>query len=194
MGFVSLWDFIRQAFKIQLGQDDKIGAGENTMHATLKLTKRINEIAKVAYDKHGYINHGYDEHQTASGCFRVVFIENGVAIKLVRQGSYANYNRAEWDTYRKLPASVKAITAKPICISACSRVMAIELVATTLGKRKTVDPTRERAEFNARLKKLLLESGLFPIREINELLSDNHANNIGVRENGELVWIDYAGC
>lgn len=165
------------------------------MNATLKLTKRINEIAKAAYDNYGYINNGYDKYQTASGCFRIVFIENGVAIKLARSSDYAMMNRREWDTYRKFPANVQTITAKPICISACSRVMAIELVATTLGKRKTAhDPAPERAEFNARLKKLLLESGLFPMREINGLLSDNHLNNIGVRENGELVWIDYAGC
>lgn len=104
------------------------------------------------------------------------------------------YNRKEWDTYRKFPESVKAITAKPICISKCGRVMAIELVATTLSKRKKQDPTLERQEFNARLKKLLTESGLFEVNEIRHLLSDNHVGNIGVRENGELVWIDYASC
>jgi len=167
------------------------------MHATLKLTKRINEIAQAAYDAHGWMNNGYDEHESASGLFRIVFIENGVAIKLARYGYYASHNRAEWDTYRKLPASVQAITAKPICISACGRVMAIELVATTLGKRaeKTGEASyADRNKFNALLKKLLLESGLFPLCEINILLADNHHNNIGVRDNGDLVWIDYASC
>ena len=167
------------------------------MHATLKLTKRIQEIADAAYDDHGDICNGYDEHQIAAGCFRVVFIENGVAIKLARFTRYASYNRKEWDMYRKFPKSVKAITTKPICISKCGRVMAIELVATTLGKRardtgEGSEP--DRHEFNARLKKLLTESGLFKRDETLNLLSDNHPGNIGVRENGELVWIDFAGC
>lgn len=163
------------------------------MNATLKLTKRINEIAKAAYDARGDVNDGYDAHEIAHGAFRVVFIENGVAIKLARNTDYGYMNRREWDNYRKFSAGVKAITAKPICISACGCVMAIELVPMTLwNSRNHRIAERDCNEFNQKLKNMLKMSGVFTAREIDQLVRDNHENNIGVRENGDLIWIDYA--
>lgn len=67
MGCISLWDFVDKTFKIQLDQDDKMGVRENTMHATPKLTKRIQEIANAAYDDRGRMRNGYDEHESGRG-------------------------------------------------------------------------------------------------------------------------------
>lgn len=162
----------------------------NATNATPKMSKKIRDLAAKAYDDYGQLRRNFTPK--TSGSFRAVLVEDGVAIKFALTDSEAAHNRAEWDAWRSFPASVQRITAKPFCISACGRVMAVEAVETTLAK----DPNRDYYctdldEFNSNLKSLLQDGG-FDEDQIQYLLSDNHANNIGVREDGDLCWIDYA--
>ncbi len=171
-------------------------------HTTPQISKMVRDLALESYRHDGYLHDDveYDKH----GAFRAVRVHDGFAIKFARNSNHAVQNRAEWKTYFKLPESVRAITAKPLCISACGRVMAIEAVTTTLRAAHRDDnrggrPAEwwetedvELCEFNKKLIALLTKDGGFSDNEIESLVCDNHGNNIGVRENGELCWIDYA--
>ena len=70
--------------------------------------------------------------------------------------------------------------------------MAVELIPETL-RQHNPNCSMQLLDFNKKLKNLLENSGLFTKWEIGTMTGDNHAANIGVRENGELCWIDYAG-
>jgi len=171
-------------------------------HTTPQISKMVRDLALESYGDNGYLHDHveYDVH----GAFRAVRVFDGFAIKFARASYQAVQNRAEWDTYRKFPESVKTVAAKPICISKCGRVMAIEAVTTTLRAAHRDDnrgggqpewwetEQTELCEFNEKLLALLTRDGGFSDDEIRTLMCDNHGNNIGVRENGELCWIDYA--
>lgn len=163
-------------------------------HPISKLTKRIRDLALTAY-KDGYLRHEFSDVESAHGAFRSVLIEDDIAIKFARYDRYASHNRAEWATWHRMSESVQRITAKPLCISNCGRVLAVELVPMTLRQDYNNDNRpnlhMDLRHFNDNLKTLLEESG-FSSDEVRELVSDNHAGNVGIRENGDLCWIDYA--
>ena len=163
------------------------------MHATPKMSKKIRDLAKDAYEGDSLRS----AYRGRSGSFRSVIVKDGIAIKFAFTEEYAAHNRTEWNAWRKLPESVRRITAKPFCISSCGRVMAVELVPQTLydeyKKGYRDNYSCDLDEFNDHLKNLLGDSGLFSQEEIRSLMTDNHANNVGVRDNGDLCWIDYAG-
>jgi hypothetical protein len=178
---------------------------ENIMrHPISKITKMVRNLASEAYEelfdtRPGFMTMRADyEDGHGLGCFRSVILREGVAIKLVRSDRYIDMNRAEWDMWLKLPPSLRVITAKPLCISNCGRVMAVELVPQTLAQDYYANNRdhyeTDLREFNSDLRVLLQDSGLFDETQIRHLMMDNHANNVGVRENGELCWIDYAGA
>jgi hypothetical protein len=153
--------------------------------ATSKITKRVRELAATSYDANGRCN----RNSRIYGCYREVIVENGVAYKLARHDHYADHNRTEWNLYHRVSPSMRAMMAKPLAISSCGRVLAMEVIPSTVARsdRSPIEGSR----FNDRLRKLLKAEG-FGANEIADLLSDNHNNNIGVRENGELCWLDYA--
>lgn len=164
------------------------------MFATPKITKRIRDLAHEFYDSNdrwGDLLTGKFGPDRSSGSYRMVIVEDGIAIKFALNNAYAAHNRAEWDLWRSFPKSVQEITTKPFCISKCGRVMAMELVSTTVAKSDD-HVEADGDKFNDRLKLLLKESGMFSAYEIRGLTTDNHNNNIGVRENGDLCWIDFA--
>jgi hypothetical protein len=170
-------------------------------HPIAKITKRVRELANTAYDADGCL---LDEFQELNlgGCYRKVKIEDNVAYKLAYMGC-DEHNRHEWNLWEKLPISVRGITAKPLAISNCSNVLAMEYISGgTLRKSyehlmdidgQYPDKLHEaRDAFNAKLSDLLQQSGKFSTNQIKWMLNDNHASNIAVRANGELCWIDYA--
>lgn len=163
-------------------------------HPIAKLTKRIRDLANTAYEN-GSLRHEFSDSEHACGASRSVRIEDGIAIKFARYDRYASHNKAEWATWHRMSESVQKITAKPLCISNCGRVLAVEMVPLTLrqdfNNNNRPNYLIDLLHFNDKLKALLEESG-FSGNEIRELLGDNHASNIGVRENGDLCWIDYA--
>jgi hypothetical protein len=165
-------------------------------HSTPKISKMIRDLARDAYCKEGHLKKEYrDRH--GLGMFRSVLLREGVAIKFARSDRYIEMNRGEWGSWMRMPKVLRELSAKPLCISSCGRVMAVELIPETLSQHgdKHGDPYHMRLrDFNKKLKELLENSGIFTTWEIGALMSDNHANNIGVRENGELCWIDYAGA
>lgn len=165
------------------------------MHATPKITKRVKELAKDAFDAHGMVKSEYVDYGK-TGCYRSVYVENGIAYKLSREDDAIHTNRQEWETWQTLPESVRKVTAKPLAISNCGRVIAFECIPETVsqwGERTDNFYTwrDDLRAFNRNLKRLLEENG-FSRDEIMALLDDNHGNNVGVRENGDLVWIDFA--
>lgn len=165
------------------------------MKATPKTSRKVRDYAQEAYEDGYLLEEWEDDH--GKGSFRSVIVEDDIAYKFARNDEYAYMNKAEWDAYHKFPASVKSITTKPLAISNCGRVMAIEAVEKTLYDTyrddNNDDYTYEAREFNEKLRELLKDSGEFSDGEVAHLMSDNHENNIGVR-NGKLLWIDFAGC
>lgn len=164
-------------------------------HPIAKLTKIVRDLARTAYNEQGSLCYRFENSESAHGSFRSVLIENGVAIKLARYDRYASHNKAEWETWHRMSESVQRITAKPLCISNCGRVLAMEAVPLTLrqdyNNENRPSYQIDLRHFNDTLKTLLEESG-FSSDEVRELIGDNHASNIGIRENGDLCWIDYA--
>lgn len=167
----------------------------NMQHATSKLTKLVRNLATDAYDHHGYLKNGYDDN-TGKGSFRSCIFREKVAIKLSRREDGVNMNRREWDLFASFPNNIKSLTAKPLAISSYGRVMAIEMISGgTLSdweKETGCRSTKKLKEFNEKLKELLQINGLDD-DQIHALIFDNHANNVAVRDNGELCWIDFAG-
>ncbi len=159
------------------------------MNATPAMSKKIRNLAAKAYDEDGCLRGRYAPK--LRGSYRAVKIEDDFAIKFAWNDSFAAHNRVEWDAWRSFPKSVQAISAKPFCISSCGRVMAVELVATTVDRRGG-EFWEELSQFNQNLKDLLKASG-FEDEQIRSLMVDNHGGNVGVRDNGDLCWIDYAG-
>jgi hypothetical protein len=166
----------------------------NMQHATAKLTKLVRNLATDAYDYRGYLKSGYDDNR-GRGSFRACIFRDGVAIKLTRRESGVDMNRREWELFARLPDSVKSLTAKPLAISLCGRVMAIEMISGgTLSDWEIetgCSPTGRLQKFNKKLEDLLAINGFDDV-EIESLIIDNHENNVAIRDNGELCWIDFA--
>jgi len=165
------------------------------MNATPAMTKKIRDLARDAYDQYGFLRKEYKDGH-GNGSFRSVTLADGVAIKFARSGKYTVHNRVEWDAWHKFPKSIQCISAKPFCISTCSRVMAVELIPQTLNDAYSNGDrgyyASDLSAFNESLRELLEDNG-FSEGEVSALMVDNHANNVGVRDNGDLCWIDYAG-
>ncbi len=163
-------------------------------HPIAKLTKMVRDLANTAYVD-GSLRHSFSDSETACGAFRSVRIEEGIALKFARRDRYASHNKAEWDVWHKMSKSAQKVTAKPLCISNCGRILAMEAVPLTLRQDYNNENRPSFAidlrHFNDILRTLLEESG-FSSDETRELIGDNHASNVGVRENGDLCWIDYA--
>jgi len=173
-------------------------------HVVKKTTKRVRELASTAFCEEGYLLDTMLRHTKAEGCSRSILIEGNVVYKLAQGPSDGNHNWSEWSLWNKLPENVRAITAKPLAISKCNMVIAMEYISGgTLRKsyedRMDADgyyPTdleKDKNAFNQKLRDLLEKSEKFSKHEIAVMMSDNHASNIAVRANGELCWIDYAG-
>lgn len=157
-----------------------------TATATSKITKRVRELAATSYDEYGRCK----LQSETFGCYRRVIVENGVAYKLANDKEYAGHNRTEWNLYYRLSPSARNLMAKPLAISSCGLVMAIELIPTTVA-RSPHHTYRDGDIFNRHLRDILSAEGLAPAY-VQELIADNHNNNIGVRASGELCWIDWA--
>lgn len=116
-----------------------------------------------------------------------------IAVKFVWDNLWIDNNRREFRYYRNMPKPVQDLMAEVLGISTCGRVIAFELVPHTLlsSPRYRGNTARHGRGWNQKLKDILKAHG-FSWDEVYNLTSDNHYNNIGVRENGDIVWIDYA--
>lgn len=169
-----------------------------TTKPTSKITARVRELARDCYDEDGYCT--YWEDNAPEGCYRRVIVDHeaGVVYKLARYSGYETCNRFEWDLYNEMSPSVQAMMAKPLAISSCGRVLAMELADKgSLYKAWdrgawTGDFNIAHREFNDLLRETLLAVGVDENR-VSDIMCDNHGNNIGVRANDSLCWIDY-GC
>lgn len=177
--------------------------------------KALNEFlthdVPDAYDRRGRLLDKYRIHdkKIGSGSSRVVIMQEFGGIKIAIKMAYNNHmrdNLKEWDVWQAMPESVRDITAKPYAISKCNRAIAFEYIPQTVREcfgdpiEKYIDVGKwERSriryphivDFNNRLKQLLKEAG-YTSSQIRNLLRDNTPDNIGVRFDGSLVWIDFA--
>ena len=106
---------------------------------------------------------------------------------------HENSNQIEWDLYHEMNDDVREMMATPYAISDNGRVLAMEEMACVLNNMRDFDfATREKmlTEFNATLCERLRESGMSDTR-IDDLTSDNHADNVAFDHKGCLRWIDY---
>lgn len=125
-----------------------------------------------------------------NGCtrwvFEITYEDKAYAVKFAFHSN--RHNRRERRAWRTASEEVRAMMAEVYSISTCGRVLAMELVPDTLS---TADRWNECRDWNQDLRNALEASGFTP-NEVSCKIVDNHPDNIGVRENGEVVWIDYA--
>jgi len=156
---------------------------------TAEVAATAEFLASDAYDDDAYsINNKY-LGEARAGCSRAMIARNGVAYKMALNTRQIAINRTEYMTFWKFPASVRALTTTPYYISKCGRVIAYELVPSTVWDSDTRN-TNDAQKFNDTLAKLLKESGM-ERNAICELLQDNHECNLGVRADDSLVWLDF---
>jgi hypothetical protein len=157
------------------------------------LKQRLCELADLAYDKYGNFNsYTLDQYEKVGGgsTRRVYKIEhNGraYAIKFALWEAARRYNRREaryWNTFHE---TTRRMMARVHAISTCGRVLAMELVPKTCE-----DAGLNVWEWNRELRMQLENSEGFTDRQATFLCADNFSFNVGVRANGDIVWIDYA--
>lgn len=158
---------------------------------TEQIQETANKLSHSAYNGEWIKSEYLTDYET--GCFRVVDLIDGVIYKLARNKAYASYNQTEFTIYKKLPETVQEMTAEPIAISNDGSVLAMEYIPDSLQEAYAGDWHYSLDEFNKQIR-LELEIAGWTKDEIIAATDDNHGKNIRVRANGELVWIDYAGC
>ena len=165
---------------------------------TITLKQFLCELATQHYEEKGYLDDdNIEAKRLGEGADRVVFLMEfegrEIAIKFVFQNTYARTNRFESRQYREMPQPVRDLMAEVFAISTCGRVIAFELLPYTLAGSPdhTGETYRIGADWNNNLKNVLSAHG-FSKEEVYNLVADNHLNNLGVRENGDIVWLDYA--
>ncbi len=150
-------------------------------------------LAQTAYNrtilKDEYSEWGENRHGVKAGCSRAMIKRNGVAYKLALSDYNVRINRKEYMSYWTFPASVRALCTQPYYISKCNKVIAYELMSETFYRSKGFSSDK-LDEFNDKLRDLLMASGMDK-NDARYAVADNHGNNVGVRENGELAWLDF---
>lgn len=176
----------------------------------MDMQEKVEQMARDWFDPDGHLDYDLMERSPSWTCgsFRSVVLDhkNGVVFKLSQHPRYED-NQREWDLYFKVSPEVQATMAKPLAISSCGKVLAMELIPDTVYSRfyprEELSPgiaLQKRTEMSNMLKTFDTDLGAalrrsrVPEKKIRFLLEDNHAANVGVREDGTLVWIDYAGC
>lgn len=167
------------------------------------LKQFICEFATTCYDddKYGRFNARSpsinDITRLGGGCSRSVyqfeFEGKTIAIKFALNQDCKAQNRREWKLYHMLPKNVQDMMAKPLAISTCGRLIAFEFIPETIARsdKYAGNYLHVLDTFNSELR-IQLESFFDNPKQTRWVMTDNHANNIGVKENGDKVWIDYA--
>ena len=165
-----------------------------------KIIEFLEYEAVNAYSKSGGLirpyRNGHDQ-EIGSGHSRVVILQefNGIqiAIKFVFN-KRIDGNLKEWRAWHVMPESVRKMTAQPYAISQCGRVIAFEYIPQTAREFFSDSPPMNQriTEFNKELKRGLFQKMACDEDKIDHLLRDNKPDNIGVRPDGSLVWIDFA--
>ncbi len=168
------------------------------------LKQFVSELATKVYDEFGTFNSRLpaiaDVPKLGKGASRSVyqfeFEGKTIAVKVAINNLRRIENRREWKLYYMLPANVQALMAKPLAISTCGRVIAFEFIPTTLARSDNLLEGMHyqdmREEFNQNLQTQLQTFFVDDPKQIRWVMCDNHANNIGLKENGDMAWIDYA--
>lgn len=126
----------------------------------------------------------------ASRCvFEITYEDKTYAVKFVHNECYSRDNRREARAWRVASKDTRTLMAEVYGTSTCGRVLAMELVPQTL--RQAGSPFGVYDKWTIALRNALEKDG-WDYNETGERMIDNHFSNIGVRENGDVVWIDYA--
>ncbi len=169
----------------------------------LAITKLVAQLARESYSWEMLKVDSLDRipNFVGDGLFRITAKHLGVAFKFARCESYARYNRTEWKLWSGANAALRAKLAKPLAISACGKVIAFEFLPRTIKSlynatddfEVQLDLLLRLGKFNEDLIGLLVENG-WTMEDAKRQTSDNHGGNIAQRDDGSLVWIDYASC
>ncbi len=166
------------------------------MEVTQSIKDKVVYLAEHAYNAQATVL-GKFRNYSFTGCSRTVVIDKTerVVYKLALRGHGAQDNRTEWRIWKTLPPSAQLITAQPLDISECGMVLAMEFIGETLARSDDKLMIKEinfiRKDFNAYLSLCLLES--FTKQQAEDMMVDNHTDNMAYREDGSLAWIDYGG-
>lgn len=120
--------------------------------------------------------------------FEITYEDTAYAVKFALSKRNQIHNRREERAWRTANKKVRAVMAEVYGTSTCGRVLAMELVPKTLEES---DCEEVCEAWNDKLRNILEDSGL-TYSEADIRVDDNHPGNIGVRANGEMIWIDYA--
>ena len=160
----------------------------------MTLKQRLCELATIAYPNGDFDSSTLSEYDDlGSGSTRkVVAIEHDgkvYAVKFAYWQKANRYNRREARTWRTFREVTRRLLAEVHAISTCGRVLAMELIPQTLND---TNRRHETCDWNRNLRSQLENGEAMTYDEAANMISDNASFNIGVRANGEIVWIDYA--
>ena len=170
-----------------------IDLGKEQANMTLK--QFLCELADTAYNTDGNFDSNTLDQYTLLGSRstrRVYQIEHDgkeYAVKFAFWEGAREYNRRElryWNTFRD---TTRKMMAQVHGVSTCGRVLAMEKVETTLYDAHRGD---ECEPWNRELRAQLETHEALTETEAYRMVSDNASFNVGVRANGDIVWIDYA--
>lgn len=118
-----------------------------------------------------------------------MILRDGIAYKMALNTDQIANNRHEYMSFWQFPQSVRDLTTTPYYISKCGRVIAYEYVPTMLWDDRPRHDA-EMTEFNNKLRELLKAGGMSH-GDADDITGDNHGNNVGIRADDSLVWLDF---
>lgn len=137
-------------------------------------------IALAEKMSHEYTDGRINNTSETAGAYREVFLHDQYAFKAVGRDCDIDTNRAEFDFYTMTTDEIRAKLAKPVYISRNGRVIVMERVTPWRKAQPELSAYKTASEIEAFVNK---------IHGCN--IGDLHDGNFGIRDNGEIVVIDY---
>jgi len=152
---------------------------------TRTIEQIANRLANTVYNDDGHIKIHWPYSQwRRRGLYRYVLIKNKVAYKISRFVK-EDHNIREWRFYFNAPEELRPLLAKPLYITPCHGVMAMEYIPILLESCE-VDHLEAA---NHKIRSILRH--YYDHDQVWMLTSDNHGRNLGMVD-GQYKWIDYA--
>jgi hypothetical protein len=156
---------------------------------THKIERQAEKLSRM------YRCNEYSGPSSTAGSYRSVYMSGSVVFKAVTRPSCQD-NQREWKFYSESSDELKAMCVKPLYISENGRVIVMQrVVSTLLDDSKWYCDSNDRDDaletFNTIIGDMVRDE--HDEHAAWQALNDNHGDNVGVTETGELLWIDYAG-
>jgi hypothetical protein len=152
----------------------------------IALAKELADC-KGTSDARALVQSRYKGYGHGEGSYRSVFLIDDYAFKFVQQKRNVYMNRAEMDIYALAPDAIKEWLAKPLFITANSRVLVMERLTSMYNAPRGVSADVAANAIDS------LSREIFPMHDkygTVSAFSDMHYGNFGAR-NDRAVLLDY---